>query len=117
MLSQILSHPDIDTPSRDRVRKMSKVATKSFADKAILLESNRQLRESNKKRAWNAGDRSQLSKARVLDARVLEQLELQFYVLRGWRTANPVQPATHSGTLLDIQISQQEAFQSMKTKN
>ena len=59
------------------LRKVGKVAAQSFADRIILLENNKQLRKSIKGRVWKPGDRSQLSKARVLDTGALEELVSQ----------------------------------------
>ena len=56
----------LKSPIRKRVEKVGKVASKSFAEKAILLETNTQLRQSQKERGRRKGDRTILSKARIL---------------------------------------------------
>ena len=56
---------------------MGKIASKSFSERAILLETNAQLRRSKKERGRKEGDRIIISKARILtgaEAQTLSEL-------------------------------------------
>jgi len=48
------------------VEKVGKIASKSFSERAILLETNTQLRQSQKEHGRRQGDRIIISKARIL---------------------------------------------------
>jgi len=75
---------DLGTPTRKRVEKIGKVAARSFAEKAILLETNAQLRRSERVRGRAKGDRKVISKARVLTAAVAQEL-IEAAILREQR--------------------------------